>query len=144
MGNLYAVVIASDAFVYPSDMPQDPLQTLGWDLFNSARFFAAHEALEDAWREAPHGGSLRRHLQGLVQLAVAFHHHSTGNLVGARSVLERARRNLTGAEVSFPELDLESLRPILTSWSDYLSDKRCSPQELPPAMPKLLPRVPGS
>src|ERR1017187_8161908 len=78
----------------------------GLKLFNRAHFFDAHEELEDAWRESPRGSSLRRHLQGLVQLAVAFHHESRTNLVGARSVLDRALRNLNGAEDSFPSLDL--------------------------------------
>ncbi|MGB0038926.1 MAG: DUF309 domain-containing protein, partial [Terriglobales bacterium] len=60
----------------------------GLDLFNRAHFFDAHEVLEDVWRESAHGKPRRRHLQGLVQLAVAFHHESRNNSVGARSVLE--------------------------------------------------------
>src|SRR5258705_13663571 len=96
----------------------------GLTLFNSERFFEAHEALEDVWREGPSHGHLRRHLQGLVQTAVAFHHQSTGNLDGAQSVLERALWNLNGAEESFPELDLESLRASLGLWLDYLTPNR--------------------
>jgi predicted metal-dependent hydrolase len=92
----------------------------GVSLFNRAHFFDAHEALEDAWREAPRHSPLRRHLQGMVQLAVAFHHQSTGNLVGARSVLERAMRNLNGADSSFPDLDLDRLRAELEIWREHL------------------------
>lgn len=92
----------------------------GLTLFNSARFFDAHEALEDVWREAPRQSPLRRHLQGLVQLAVAFHHQSTGNHIGARSVLKRGLRNLEGAEASLPELDLVKLRSSLEAWWEYL------------------------
>jgi uncharacterized protein len=114
--------------------------------FNSGRFFEAHEVLEDVWREAPRHGQLRQNLQALVQLAVAFHHQSTGNLDGARSVLERALRNLKGAEDSFPELDMESLQASLSPWRDYLA--RLSGESLteaggcPLELPKLRLRVP--
>ena len=94
----------------------------GVSLFNRAHFFDAHEALEDAWREVPRHSPLRRHLQGMVQLAVAFHHQSTGNHVGARSVLERAMRNLNGADSSFPDLDLDRLRAELAPWRQHLDE----------------------
>jgi hypothetical protein len=100
-------------------VPVNELQN-GVALFNAGRFFDAHEVLEDAWREAPRHSPLRRHLQGLVQVAVAFHHQSKGNHVGARSVLERAMRNLNGADGSFPDLDLDRLRAELAPWRHYL------------------------
>src|ERR1700686_4721758 len=82
----------------------------GLDLFNSAHFFDAHEVLEDVWRALPRdlssGRHLRLHVQGMVQLAVAFHHQSKGNHVGARSVLERAMRNLNRSATWIPDLDL--------------------------------------
>jgi predicted metal-dependent hydrolase len=110
----------------------------GLDLFNRAHFFDAHEVLEDVWRsiprdrprdrpgdeprDRPSAGHLRLHVQGMVQLAVAFHHQSKGNQVGARSVLERALRNLNGADSSFPELDLDRLRAELALWQRFLDD----------------------
>jgi predicted metal-dependent hydrolase len=102
----------------------------GIDLFNRAHFFDAHEALEDVWRALDRDGlrdrsssrHLRRHVQGLVQLAVAFHHASKANQVGARSVLERALRNLDGADSSFPELDLARLRIELAPWQRFLDN----------------------
>jgi predicted metal-dependent hydrolase len=97
-------------------------------LFNAGRFFDAHEVLEDVWREAPRQSPLRRHLQGMVQLAVAFHHQSKGNQVGARSVLERAMRNISGADSSFPDLDLDRLRAELALWRQHL-DHSDSPSE---------------
>ena len=118
----------------------------GLSLFNSGHFFDAHEVLEDVWREAPRHGQVRQHLQGLVQLAVAFHHQSTGNLNGARSVLERALRNLEGAEKSFPELDLERLRASLSPWRDYLArsfaERSTEAGGCPLELPKLRLRVP--
>jgi predicted metal-dependent hydrolase len=64
----------------------------GIRLFNQQQFFDAHEVLEDVWRDAP--AAQKKFLQGLIQLAVALHHHSRGNTVGAVSLLKRAARNL--------------------------------------------------
>ncbi len=114
----------------------------GLDLFNRAHFFDAHEVLEDVWRSAG-DAQHRRHLQGMVQLAVAFHHESTGNNVGARSVLERALRNLDGAESSLPEVDLDRLRADLAPWRRYLDDclntddERAIRVVRPPVLPKI-------
>ena len=112
----------------------------GLVLFNSARFFEAHEALEDVWRAAPRHTRLRRHLQGLVQLAVAFHHQSTGNQLGAGSVLERALRNLEGAEESLPNLDLKSLYVSLTPWRERLPGTHPSRQSSSPQAQHILAR----
>ena len=105
---------------------------LGVDLFNRGHFFEAHEALEDVWRALPRDSASRRrfrlHLQGLIQVAVAFHHYSTGNLVGARSVLARALRNLRGAERSFPDLDFDGLRAELADWQRHLAGTGLRPR----------------
>jgi len=119
----------------------------GVTLFNRAHFFDAHEVLEDVWRSLPRDRPSRRHLQGMVQLAVAFHHESKGNHVGARSVLERAVRNLNGADSSFPDLDLDRLRAELEVWRRYLNDsegadekkldRRDVRRHTAPALPKI-------
>ena len=109
----------------------------GLRMFNAANFFGAHEALEDVWREAPRHSRLRRHLQGLVQVAVALHHQSTGNCAGARSVLERALRNLQGAEESLPNLDLERLRTDLGAWREFLAQTPMLDGAQPPRLPQL-------
>ena len=118
----------------------DDLQR-GFDLFNQAHFFDAHEVLEDVWRSLPRTRSscrdLRLHTQGLVQLAVAFHHESTGNHVGARSVLERALRNLNGADRSFPQIDFDRLRAEMAGWQKYLAGaaSRPKPAQIVPRKP---------
>ena len=92
----------------------------GIQLFNEAHFFEAHEALEDVWRAS--SGPEKKFLQGLVQLAVAFHHHSQNNLVGARSLLERATRNLSGYPEEFCGLRLGSLFLALGQWRVALQE----------------------
>src|SRR5579863_1708504 len=68
----------------------------GIRLFNAREFYEAHEVWEDVWRESH--GLEKKFLQGLIQAAVALHHHSTGNVVGACSLMERSRRNIAGFE----------------------------------------------
>ena len=100
----------------------------GINLFNNAEFFDAHEALEDVWRAAPPEN--KKFLQGMVQIAVAFHHHSKGNRVGMRSVLERAIRNLAEPPGSFAQIQLAALLQSLVQWREALDNNSPLP-ELP-------------
>lgn len=102
----------------------------GIALFNRAQFFAAHEVLEDVWRAAR--PSERKFLQGLIQIAVAFHHYSTGNLPGARSLLERGCRNLEGYPAEFCGVELSELLRALQPWRGALDHG--TP---PPALPRV-------
>jgi len=97
----------------------------GIDLFNRGEFFDAHEVLEGVWRGAP--GDEKKFLQGLIQAAVAFHHHSTGNHVGARSLLARSARNLTGYPENFAGIKLASLLELLARWQNALDDGSAMP-----------------
>ncbi|HXW99622.1 MAG TPA: DUF309 domain-containing protein [Candidatus Acidoferrales bacterium] len=97
----------------------------GIALFNRADFFAAHEELEQVWRAAP--PAERRFLQGLIQVAVALHHHSTGNLAGCRSVLGRACRNLAAYPSKHGGLDLAALLAALAHWRLALDENRTPP-----------------
>ena len=102
----------------------------GIALFNGARFFEAHEVLEDVWRSAP--PDEKRFLQGLVQLAVAFHHHSTGNHIGMRSVMERGLRNLAGYPNDFCGIQLLPLKHCLEQWRQALDNR-----QPPPSLPRI-------
>jgi predicted metal-dependent hydrolase len=104
--------------------------TRGIHLFNSAEFFDAHEVLEDVWRAAPPEN--KKFLQGLVQVAVAFHHYSTGNRVGMRSVLERAIKNLAEPPGNFGQIQLAVLLQSLGQWREALDND--SPL---PALPRI-------
>jgi len=64
----------------------------GLELMRAERWFDAHEALEDEWREAP--APERDFLQGLVHVTVAWHHASRGNAPGASRQLLKANRRL--------------------------------------------------
>lgn len=113
------------------DRPMDlALYLRGIELFNSAEFYDAHEVLEDVWRaeQGPH----KLFLQGLIQVAVALHHHSTGNVVGCRSLLKRASRNLNSYPENYFSLNLRPFRASITAWQMALD------QNAPvPPFPKL-------
>jgi uncharacterized protein len=102
----------------------------GVRLFNGAKFFEAHEALEDVWRAAPDLN--KKFVQGLIQVAVALHHHSKGNIVGAKSLLGRAARNLALYPKSFGGINVAALLCELSTWQRYLKDG----SSVPP-LPKL-------
>ena len=83
----------------------------GIALFNGHDFFHAHEVWEEWWRSTTRPE--KRCIQGMIQVAVAMHHFSQGNRDGARSVMERAQRNLEKAADSFHGVDLSQLRDDL-------------------------------
>ena len=92
----------------------------GVELFNRAAFFEAHEALEDVWRAAPRPE--KKFLQGLIQVAVALHHHGNGNLSGARSVLRRASRNLSLYPEGFGGIHSAGLLHSISDWQRALDE----------------------
>jgi predicted metal-dependent hydrolase len=91
----------------------------GLALFNAGRFFDAHEVWEDAWRAAP--AEEKKFLQGLIQIAVALHHHSRGNSVGARLLLARAQRNLSPYPDSYAGLNLAVVRQQIAACGHALA-----------------------
>lgn len=91
----------------------------GIRLFNAREFYDAHEVWEDVWRESH--GLEKRFLQGLIQAAVAFHHHSTGNVIGARSLMERAHKNLAACPTNFGGIGISLLLESLEHWRSALA-----------------------
>jgi hypothetical protein len=92
----------------------DRLQA-GINFFNAGRYFEAHEAWEDMWREAR--GPLRLFYQGLVQAAVALHHLGRGNSNGAHAQLLKSLSKLEQYPDRFCRIDnrtlIADLRKIL-------------------------------
>lgn len=69
----------------------------GIALFNAHQFWHAHEAWEVPWLEA--SGDLRQFLQGLIQLAAAYHHVQRGTYRGGVRLFDAALRRLA----AFPD-----------------------------------------
>jgi predicted metal-dependent hydrolase len=79
----------------------------GINFFNAGRYFEAHEAWEDLWRETQ--GPLRLFYQGLVQAAVGMHHLSKGNRNGGFAQLAKSVSKLEQYPASFRQIDNGSL-----------------------------------
>jgi predicted metal-dependent hydrolase len=112
-------VFLCPVFVHNSGMDEETYLR-GIRLFNSADYFEAHEVLEDVWRAA--SGPEKKFLQGLIQVAVALHHHSNGNVVGARSLLVRATKNLSDYPENFGGIQLPELLHSLAQWQEALAE----------------------
>ena len=69
--------------------PKDARLARGRRLFNQGAFFQSHEVWESLWHEVD--GPERELLQGLIQLAAAYHHLRRDNLAGARYLYDRGR-----------------------------------------------------
>jgi len=68
----------------------------GVALFNSHEFWHAHEAWETIWLEAE--GDVKRFLQGLIQLAAAYHHVKRGTFSGAVRLFDASLEKLSPFE----------------------------------------------
>jgi uncharacterized protein len=107
----------------------------GVRLFNSQKFFEAHEALEAIWLNAR--GEEKLFLHGLIQIAAAFHHHTRNNPAGFRSLLEKGREKLAKSSAATFEIDLADFLRQLGPWCEWLARSGTTvPGEAPP-----LPRI---
>ena len=79
----------------------------GLDLARAGEYFAAHEALEDAWRAAD--PAEKDFFQGLVHVVVAWYQAGRGNEVGCTRQLEKAARRLRPFAPSHRGVDVAAL-----------------------------------
>jgi predicted metal-dependent hydrolase len=101
----------------------------GLELIRAGDYFEAHEELEDEWREAP--AAERDFLQGLVHVAVAWHHAGRGNRPGCERQLEKAARRLgpyrplhRGVDVDEVLAGVDEAQTLVASGSLDLPDPR--------------------
>ncbi len=71
----------------------------GLALYRAGEFFAAHEAWESVWLVSPE--PQKTFLQGLIQVAAAFHHWERNNPQGTALLLEAALRRLQSLPKEF-------------------------------------------
>lgn len=69
----------------------------GIELFNAQKFWQAHEAWEEPWLVLT--GGPRLFLQGLIQLAAAYHHAQRGTFRGGVRLFDASFEKLS----TFPE-----------------------------------------
>ena len=106
----------------------DPRFYSGIQSFNSGNFYEAHDLFEDLWHECDE--PKRRWIHGIVQISVAMHHHSTGNLNGSLLLLAEGISRMRRAEISpigFKEGEfLEPCQEILKLLQTNLKDSNYS------------------
>jgi RimJ/RimL family protein N-acetyltransferase len=100
--------------------------------FHSGAFFEAHEHWESVWLAAQEPEKTL--LQGLIQVAAAFHHFQRGNHAGTISLLRSALRRLDVYPGAFAGVGVAPLRATIRLWLGALESPSRSP--LPP-LPQL-------
>ena len=89
-------------------------------LWSERLFFEVHEVLEAAWKTET--GDVRQALQGVIQIAVAYHHLAHGNLRGARTLMHEGRARLaTVPPATLPGLDAPALLAATAAADDALA-----------------------
>ena len=91
----------------PPPLPLEADLERGLGLVRAGAYFAAHEALEEAWRAAAPGE--RDFFQGLVHVAVAWYQAGRGNRVGCERQLEKATRRLAPYAPSHRGIDVDDV-----------------------------------
>ena len=92
----------------------------GLELMRAERWFDAHEAFEDEWRET--ADPERDFLQGLVHVTVAWHHAAKGNQPGASRQLEKATRRLSPYAPEHRGVDVASVLDQVEAASARVSE----------------------
>lgn len=88
--------------------PIHPRALLGIKLFNTQKYFEAHEELEFAWREEK--GPIRELYRGILQVGVGYYHIQNRNYRGGKIMLERAQKWLKPYPKICLGVDVEKLR----------------------------------
>ena len=101
-------------------------------LWAEGLFFEVHEVLEDVWQRT--AGAERQALQGVIQIAVAFHHLAHGNRRGARSLLGEGRARLAAVPPeTLATVDLRALLAETAAWEAAFAEGT-SPAAAPPPL----------
>ncbi len=115
-----------------NDSERDEKFQRGFEQFNAEEFFAAHETWEEIWLAAPEPD--KTFLQGIIQVAAAFHHYCRGNSAGTQSLLTSGLRKLAKFPADYRGLKLEALCGEARRWLEMLASEK-DPRERP--LPKL-------
>ena len=111
----------------------------GLRCFHSGAFFEAHEHWESVWLAAQEPE--KTFLQGLIQVAAAFHHFQRGNCAGTISLLRSALRRLDRYPEVFAGVVVAPLRVAIRLWLEALE---ADPQSSWPPVPQLQLTASGS
>ncbi|MGD0404096.1 MAG: DUF309 domain-containing protein [Candidatus Acidiferrales bacterium] len=88
--------------------------------FNAQEFFEAHEVWEEIWllESEPE----RTFLQGIIQIAAAFHHYCRANSDGAESLLAAGIVKLSRFPAHHRGLAIDELRTAAKRWARSIGE----------------------
>ncbi len=101
----------------------------GLRCYRAGEFFAAHEHWEIVWLKLD--DPEKAFLQGVIQMAAAFHHLQRGNLPGARSLLSRASRRFEPHRDRFAGLEVATMCEEVRLWLAALETADARPATFP-------------
>ncbi|HEX4355218.1 MAG TPA: DUF309 domain-containing protein, partial [Polyangiales bacterium] len=114
-----------------SAVPQGDALRRGARLFNDGRFFEAHEAWEDRWRAATDEIE-RRFLQGLIQVAAAFHKlFVMDDVAAALRLLARGLAKLDACPERVAAVDLTAFRSAIRGCASALARGELARDRIP-------------
>lgn len=99
----------------------------GIEQFNRREFFACHESWEQIWLPAPEPD--KTFLQGIIQVACAFHHELRGNRAGAESLLRRGLAKIEQFPADYRGIALGAVRATARRWSEAFARGDALPME---------------
>jgi len=100
--------------------------------FNAHEFFEAHEVWEEIWlvEDEPE----KTFLQGIIQIAAAFHHYRRGNADGAETLLAAGIVKISRFPADHRGLAILDLREAAKSWARALGEMQSPGDEELPAI----------
>lgn len=101
----------------------------GVEQFNRGEFFESHESWEVIWLPAAEPD--KTFLQGITQVAAAFHHYRRDNREGAESLLRRGLEKLERFAEDYRGIELEPLRKDARRWLGFFERGEAQPAAVP-------------
>ncbi|MDP3064715.1 MAG: DUF309 domain-containing protein [Chloroflexota bacterium] len=109
--------------------------------FNEGKFWHCHETLEGLWRPTPY--PRRLFYQGVIKVAVSFHHLGEHNRIGARSLLSGSLACLAPFLPEFMGVRTEALVREAEAWLVHLAVHEEPPWEVMDRLPRPKIALPG-
>jgi predicted metal-dependent hydrolase len=100
--------------------------------FNAREFFEAHEVWEEVW--LTEGEPEKTFLQGIIQIAAAFHHYRRGNTDGAETLLAAGIVKISRFPADHRGLAILDLREEAKLWARALGEMQRPGDEKLPAI----------
>ncbi|HYM62961.1 MAG TPA: DUF309 domain-containing protein [Thermoanaerobaculia bacterium] len=97
--------------------------------FNAREFWEAHESWEELWLVAE--SEIVQFLQGMIQLAAAYHHLQRGTLRGGVRLFDAALKRLAAFPADFCAIDRKPLEAAAAAHRHWAAERLREPGAAP-------------